>query len=47
MRSPMVTDNPERVVAEHRALLQAAVAGDLVTFAVDLRAHQTHTPGFA
>jgi DNA-binding GntR family transcriptional regulator len=38
----VVSSDPERVLAEHRSLLSAAEAGDWVSFATHLRAHQSH-----
>lgn len=47
LRSPIVNRDPDRVMAEHRSLLETAKAGDWVAFSAGLRAHQAHSHDLA
>jgi DNA-binding GntR family transcriptional regulator len=40
--APTLTHDPERILAEHRALLGDAQSGDWVAFSTHLRAHQSN-----
>jgi DNA-binding GntR family transcriptional regulator len=41
--APMVTEEPARIMDEHRTLLAEAQGGDWVAFSAVLRRHQNHT----